>query len=376
MSLSSVLLLLAGFVLLVGGGEVLVRGAASLARTMGMSSLVVGLTVVSFATSGPELAVSAGAALSGSPGLAVGNVVGSNIANILLVIGVCAVVLPLAVTSHVVRTDIPVVIGLSLLTLVLALDGTVSTLDGTLLLALLAAYLAVTIVRSRRRPDDAPPAVPAGAGGAPTTTAAAPSRFRANRARSILLDVVLVAVGVALLVSGAQLLVRGATQVATSFGVSDLVIGLTVVAIGTSLPELATSIIAVRRDEGDLAVGNVVGSNIFNLGAVLGLSAVIAPGGIGVDPAAVRFDLPLMVAVALALLPVAFTGQLIRRWEGALFVALYVAYVVFLLLAASEHAALQPFSTAMLWFVLPVTAVWLLALAAYELGLRRGRREV
>jgi cation:H+ antiporter len=188
--------------------------------------------------------------------------------------------------------------------------------------------------------------------------------------------VVLVAVGVALLVVGAQLLVRGATQVATSLGVSDLVIGLTVVAVGTSLPELATSIIAVRRGEGDLAVGNIVGSNIFNIGAVLGLTAVIAPGGVGVDPAAVHLDLPLMIAAALALLPLAFTGQIIKRWEGALLVVLYLAYVAFVLLAAADHDAARPFSSAMLGFVLPVTAVWLVALAAYELGLRRGRRQV
>jgi cation:H+ antiporter len=378
-SLSSVLLLLAGFVLLVGGGEALVRGAASLARTMGMSALVVGLTVVSFATSSPELAVSAGAALSGSPGLAVGNVVGSNIANILLVLGLSALVVPLVVTSRVVRTDIPVMIALSVLALVLALDGTISTVDGVLLLALLVAYVVVTVVRSRRSRTDRPPPAAASdaapdSGGAGGTRA--PSRLRATRARSVLLDVALVVLGVALLVTGAQLLVRGATQIATTFGVSELVIGLTVVAVGTSLPELATSVIAVRRGEGDLAVGNIVGSNIFNIGAVLGLTAVISPGGIGVDPAAVHFDLPLMVAVALALLPVAFTGQVIKRWEGALLVTLYVAYVAFVLLAAADHDALQPFSTTMLWFVLPVTAVWLVALAAYELGLRRGRRQV
>nr|WP_216645324.1 calcium/sodium antiporter [Isoptericola halotolerans] len=365
------MLLLAGFVLLVGGGESLVRGAASLARTMGMSALVVGLTVVSFATSSPELAVSAGAALSGSPGLAIGNVVGSNIANILLVLGISAIVVPLAVTSRVVRTDIPVMIALSVLALVLALDGTISTVDGVVLLVLLVGYVVVTVLRSRRGWTDRPPAPEDTAGGQGAT-----SRFRTTRARSVLVDVVLVAVGVALLVTGAQLLVRAATEIATTFGVSELVIGLTVVAVGTSLPELATSIIAVRRGERDLAVGNIVGSNIFNIGAVLGLTAVISPGGIGVDPAAVHFDLPLMVAVALALLPVAFTGQIIKRWEGALFVALYLAYLTFVLLAATEHAALQPFSATMLWFVLPVTAVWLVALAAYELGLRRGRRQV
>ncbi|WP_402464140.1 calcium/sodium antiporter [Isoptericola aurantiacus] len=374
MSLTSVLLLLGGFVLLVAGGEALVRGAASLARAVGMSALVVGLTVVSFATSSPELAVSAGAALSGSAGLAVGNVVGSNIANILLVLGISALVVPLAVTSRLVRTDIPVMVGMSVLALLLALDGTLSTLDGVLLLGVLVTYLVVVTVRARRAaPSRSHP--PESRTGAPGTSAPR-SRRRATRARSIALDIALVAAGVALLVTGAQLLVDGATQIATAFGVSDLVIGLTVVAVGTSLPELATSIIAVTRGERDLAVGNIVGSNIFNIGAVLGLTAIVAPGGVGVDPAAVRFDLPLMVAVAVALVPVALTGQAIVRWEGALFVGLYVAYLAFVLLAATDHEALQPFSAAFFGFVLPVTGVWLVALAAYELGLRRGRRQV
>jgi cation:H+ antiporter len=372
MTLLTLVFFVLGLVALIVGAELLVRGASHLAAAAGVSALVIGLTVVAFGTSAPELAVSVASAYEGEAELAMGNVVGSNIANVLLVLGVCAIIVPLAVTSRVVRTDIPVMIGLSVLALALALDGTIGTVDGALLLTLLVAYVVVTIVRSRRGRADASDAAPAEA----AATGTAPSRFRATRARSILLDVVLVAVGVALLVVGAQLLVRGATQIATSFGVSDLVIGLTVVAVGTSLPELATSVIAVRRGEGDLAVGNIVGSNTFNIGAVLGLTAVVAPGGIDVDPAAVHFDLPLMVAVALALLPVAFTGQLIRRWEGALFVALYLAYVTFVLLAAAEHDATQPFGSAMLGFVLPVTAVWLVALAAYELGLRRGRREV
>lgn len=367
MSLTSVLLLLAGFVLLVGGGEALVRGAASLARTMGMSALVVGLTVVSFATSSPELAVSAGSALAGSPGLAVGNVVGSNIANILLVLGVAALVVPLAVTSRLVRTDIPVMVGLSVLTLVLALDGTISTTDGVLLLGLLAVYLVMTTIVARRE---------RGAADEPREQDGtdALARFRTTRARSIGVDAVLVAVGVGLLVLGAQLLVDGATQIASAFGVSDLVIGLTVVAVGTSLPELATSVIAVRRGERDMAVGNIVGSNIFNIGAVLGLTALIAPGGIEVDPAAVNVDLPIMVAVAVVLLPIAFTGQAIVRWEGGLFVVLYLVYLAYVLLAATDHDAQGPFGGAMFGFVLPVTAVWLVALVAYELGLRRGRR--
>ncbi|WP_278236720.1 calcium/sodium antiporter [Isoptericola sp. AK164] len=367
MSLVSVLLLLAGFVLLVGGGEALVRGAASLARTLGMSALVVGLTVVSFATSSPELAVSAGSALTGSPGLAVGNVVGSNIANILLVLGVAAIVVPLAVTHRLVRTDIPVMVGMSVLALVLSLDGTISTTDGVLLLGLLAAYLAVTTIVARRAQTDLP---------RETADDDSLARFRTSRARSVGIDVALVAVGVALLVVGARFLVDGATQIASAFGVSDLVIGLTVVAIGTSLPELATSVIAVRRGEQEMAVGNIVGSNIFNIGAVLGLTAVVAPGGIDVAPAAVNLDLPVMIAVALVLLPVAFTGQAVVRWEGVLFVVLYVTYLAYVLLAATDHDAQGPFGGAMFGFVLPVTGVWLVALAAYELGLRRGRRQV
>ena len=369
----STLLLIGGFVLLVAGGEALVRGAASLGRTVGLSSLVVGLTVVSFATSAPELAVSTGAALSGAPGLAVGNVVGSNIANILFVLGLTAVFGALIVRQQLVRADIPVMIGLSVLALLFALDGTISTIEGTVLLVLLLVYLTATIIYARRQqargqePDLAvEEVVDAGASGLM-------GRLRTTTARSVTTDVVLVAFGVGLLVAGAQMLVTAATDIATALGISELIVGLTVVAIGTSLPELATSVIAAVRGERDMAVGNLVGSNIFNIGAVLGLTAVIAPEGIEVERAAVVFDLPVMVAVALVLLPLAITGQAIARWEGYLLTGLYVAYVVYLVLAASRHAALEPFSAAMLWFVLPITALWIIALLGYEIGLRRGR---
>ncbi|NDL56321.1 calcium/sodium antiporter [Phytoactinopolyspora sp. XMNu-373] len=362
-------MLIAGFVLLVGGGESLVRGASSLARTIGMSSLVVGLTVVSFATSAPELAVSTGAALGGHPGLAVGNVVGSNIANILLVLGLSAVFVPLIVKSQIVRADIPVMVALSIGLLLLALDGHITRLDGTLLLAVVVIYVTITIVISRRRKLPIPMRHGPHTGGS-TQDAQAPTPQR----RSVPRDLLLVLVGVGLLVAGAQLLVRGASEVAAALGVSDLIIGLTVVAIGTSLPELATSVIAVIRGERDLAVGNIVGSNVFNIGAVLGITAIVAPDGIEVASAAIRFDLPIMIAVALALLPVAFTGQAVARWEGVLFFILYAAYIAFLLLQATDHAALEPFSAVMLWFVVPITASWLLLLAAYEIGLRRGRR--
>jgi cation:H+ antiporter len=305
----TVLLILGGLAVLVVGGEVLVRGATGLARAMGLSSLVVGLTVVAFATSAPELAVTVDAVLAGTPGLAVGNVVGSNIANVLLVLGLAALFLPLAVRSQLVRADIPVMVALSVVTLLLALDGGFSRLDGVVLFAALVAYLvvAVTVGRRRARGDD---------GSRTAQVGHADDGERDRTGRRVVVDLLLVAGGVGLLVVGARWLVRGATDVAATFGVSDLVIGLTVVAVGTSLPEIATSVIAA-----------------------------------------------------------AFTGFTVARWEGALFVAYYVAYAAYVLLDATGHDALKPYSEVMLGFVVPITVVWLGLLVAYEIGVRRGRRE-
>ena len=358
MDLLTALTLAVGLVLLVAGGELLVRGGSGLGRALGLSPLIVGLTIVAAATSAPELAVSLDATLSGAPGLAVGNVVGSNIVNILLVLGLAAVVLPVAVRSQLVRIDVPVMVAMSVLLLVLALDGSVGRLEGGLLVALLVVYVTWIVVVGRRAGVDDP-----------SPQAAPPVAPRP------LVDVVLVVVGVALLVLGARLLVAAATDVAAAFGVSDLVIGLTVVAVGTSLPELATSIIAALRGERELAIGNVVGSNIFNITAVMGLTAAIAPGGVPVQAAALRFDLPVMVAVAVALVPVVFTGFTIARWEAGVFLAYYVAYVAYLLLAAADHDALPAYSTVMLGFVVPITVLTLAVLVAYEIGLRRGRRQ-
>lgn len=379
----TLLLLLGGFVLLVGGGEALVRGAASLGRTVGLSSLIIGLTVVSSATSAPELAVSTGAALSGSPGLALGNVVGSNIANILFVMGLTAIFGALVVKVQLIKADIPIMIGFSVIALLMALDGGISTLEGSILVGLLVVYLAVTVVLARRQTRrekteaeaegdqaellDVDRAV--GGGSVKLTKS-----LRTTKLRSVVVDMVLLAVGIALLVIGAQMLVSAASTIALSLGVSDLIIGLTIVAIGTSLPELATSVIAALRGERDMAVGNLVGSNIFNIGAVLGLTAIISPAGVEVASAAVNFDLPVMIAAALVLLPLAFTSQAIGRLEGLVLVALYSAYVVYLVLYAAGHSALQPFSSAMLWFVLPITALWITALVGYEVGVLRTRR--
>ena len=349
--------ILIGLVLLVGGGELLVRGAAGLAARIGMSPLVVGLTVVAFATSAPELAVTLGAVLSGEPGLAVGNVVGSNIANVLMILGASALILPLVVKLQLVRVDIPFMAAFSVLFFLLALDGGLSRVDGLILFVLLILYISVAIILSKRegRADDV-----AGPGASIATRSAgragetvgkstdtmteAMAAETAVKGGSIGRDLVNLLIGVTLLVVGANILVKGATGIATAFGVSDIVVGLTVVAVGTSLPELATSIVAVRRGQRDLAVGNVVGSNIFNIGAVAGLAGIISPTGLPVPGSALALDIPLMIATALVLLPLAFTGKVIRRWEGALLLGLYVAYLIYTVLIASEHPLRQGFS--------------------------------
>jgi cation:H+ antiporter len=355
-------LVVGGLILLVAGGEALVRGASTLAVRAGISPLVVGLVVVSAATSAPELAVTVGAVLSGEPDIALGNVVGSNIANILLILGISALVLPLVIKRQIVRFDQPVMLGMSILLVVVSLDGEIGLLDGVLLLAGLIVHAVMSIVIGRRE-------VAAGVEGAGTAPIPVP-----GKPVPLWLAVTLLIVGIGLLVLGAQFLVDGAVSIATGLGVSSLVVGLTVVAIGTSLPELATSIIAVRRGERDMAVGNIVGSNIFNIGMVLGLPAIIFGQGIPVPAAAIALDLPLMVAAAIALVPIAFTGFVIARWEGGLFVALYVAYTLYLILASTQHAALDGFTDVMLWFVLPLIALTLVVFTAFEVGVIRGRR--
>ncbi|MHA7142412.1 calcium/sodium antiporter [Arthrobacter sp. Sr33] len=365
-----------GLMLLVLGGEFLVRGASSLARRAGISALVVGLTVVSAATSAPELAVTIGAVIRDEPGLAVGNVVGSNIVNVLLILGISALILPIAVKQRLVRFDLPLMVGLSAGLLLLSLDGSISALDGLLLFSVVVVHTVMTILVSRREVKSlhTTPNLHNTPTTADSTKEQAEEKETVVRADSFVRSLLLVLLGVALLVAGASLLVDGAVSIASSLGVSSLVVGLTVVAVGTSLPELATSIIAVWRGERDLAVGNVVGSNIFNIGVVLGLPALISLEGITVATAAVAFDMPVMLAASVALLPIAFTGFAVARWEGILFVGLYLAYTGYVVLAATAHDALGGFTAAMAWFVLPLIAVTLISFTSFEVGLHKGRK--
>jgi len=344
----SLLWFVLGLVALVVGAEALVRGASRLALSFGISPLVVGLTVVAFGTSSPEMAVSVQSALSGQVDLAIGNVVGSNVFNVLFILGVSALIVPLLVHQQLVRQEVPLMIGASLLVWGLAADGGIGRWDGALLAGLLVAYTLFVIRQSRREDRSVRDEYAEGMPG----DGSAWDRHWA-------VQVLLVAAGLGLLVLGADWLVEAAIAFARAFGVSELVIGLTIVAAGTSLPEVATSILAAVRGERDIAVGNVVGSNIFNLLGVLGVSALVAPTGLAVAPAVLSFDLLVMTAVAVACLPVFFTGNRIDRWEGLVFLAYYVAYTVYLILRATEHDALATFSLAMGTFVLPLTVVTL-----------------
>lgn len=358
---------LLGLAVLLAGGEILVRGASRLARALGVPSLIVGLTVVAFATSAPEGAVSIQAALRGTPGVALGNVLGSNAFNILVVLGISSLLYPMRVERQLIRLDVPTLIGASLLVLVLALDGNLTGTDGIVLLVVGVVYVIVLVSLARRQfaasLGDAPEP-PSGseeeAGGKRARgpgPADAPGGPPLRGLRYRVTDVGLMLLGLAGLVGGADFLVDGSVAIARGLGASELVIGLTLVAAGTSLPEAATSVVASLRGERAMAVGNVVGSNLFNLFFVLGGSAALAPAGIGVPPGALTFDIPVMVAVALACFPIFFTSRTIGRWEGSLFLLYYVIYVGLLILDASDHDTRNMVLEAILQFVLPLTII-------------------
>lgn len=345
MEISHILLMAIGLALLTGGAELLVRGASRLAAYAGISPLVIGLTVVAYGTSAPELAVSFTSALAGQSDIAFGNVVGSNTFNVLFILGICALIQPLKVSMQLVRLDVPIMVVTSLAIAIMSLDGRINRTDGVVLVTAIVAYTVFSIVKSRKESLSVRREYAHEFGAKPRSP------------DQVGVCVFQVLIGLAMLVAGSRWLVEGAVAFARLMGISELVIGLTIIAAGTSLPEVATSIIATVRGERDIAVGNIVGSNIFNILSVLGFSALVAPDGVIVSRAALVYDLPVMLAVSVACLPVFFTGASIARWEGAVFLGYYVFYTLQLIARATGSQGTLTFLTMAGFIIVPATVV-------------------
>jgi cation:H+ antiporter len=360
MDITTLILFLVGLVLLLAGAEVLLRGATRLAAALGISPLVIGLTVVAFGTSSPELAVTLQSTWAGQSDIALGNVVGSNICNVLLIMGLCAMCAPLVVSLKLIRLDVPLMIGLSFLMLFMGLDGQISQFEGAILFMGIIIYTAWSIHQSRKESRKVKAEYAQEYGPEPDQSS-----------RQMVGYFVLVVLGLFLLTIGANWLVDGATTLARALGVSELIIGLTIISVGTSLPEIAASVVASLRGERDIAVGNVIGSNIFNILSVLGLTSLLSPGGVTVPPVALQFDIPVMIAVAVACLPIFLNGHKIARWEGGLLFGYYLAYTSYLILKATENSILPAFASAMVYFVIPLTVTTLLILLAHTMRTNR-----
>lgn len=311
--MTDALLVLLGIGLLYGGGEALVRGAVQLARAVGLSPLVIGLTVVSFGTSCPELASTLAATLHDAPAVAFGNVVGSNIANIGLILGLTGLIWPVATSARILRREIPFMLLASGLLFPLAVDGRIGRVEGLVLFALLVGFLSYLIWGVR----DAEPAI----------HQEFESEF-GSKPRGPWASIGLVVLGLALLLLGAQSLIQGGLAIARSFGVSERIIGLSLVALGTSLPELAASIVAALKKEGDIVLGNIIGSNIFNILGILGITALVRP--VEIDWLSSWPDLVVMLALSALIWPFLTTRRKLERWEGFLLLGGYVLYMVVL----------------------------------------------
>ena len=315
---ANVMWFLAGLAALVVGAEVMVRGGAKVASRFGISPIVVGLTVVSIGTSAPELAVGVVAAVEDNGALAVGNIAGTNVVNLLLVLGLSALLAPLALEMRTLRFELPVMAGAAILLWLLAFDGVLSRLDGFVLAVGAVVYTVAVVRAARRESRDAT---------AEFTDAYSESEASGRTA----VHVVMMLAGIAIIVLGAERLVDAAVGMAREFGVSDALIGLTVVAIGTSAPELVTTIVSTVRGERDIAVGNLLGSSIYNILLILGVTCLVPAHGLALPPELVRIDIPIMVAVAVACIPIFISGRRVSRVEGGAMVAAYLAYLAFLL---------------------------------------------
>ena len=358
---SSILLFLAGLVVLIIGAELLVRGASRLAAAFGVSPLVIGLTIVAIGTASPEIAVSLKAALNGQGDLTLGNVLGSNIFNILFILGMTALVAPIVIAEQLIRKDAPIMLGVSLLAFALAWNGTLGWFDGLILLVLMVVYVGFALRQSRAETRDVQ-----------DEYAREYAEKEPRSRKNFLVNLLFIIIGLGLLVLGSNWLVDSAVVIARALGVSELVIGLTIVAAGTSLPEVATSVIAALKGESDIAVGNAVGSNIFNLLGVLGLGALLAPGGISVAEQVLRLDFPVMVFVALVCLPVFYIDNRISRLEGGLLLSYYVLYIAYITVQASNSSALSVLNLVVVFFT-PLTFIALVVFAVRSMRARKAR---
>ncbi|MCB0355680.1 MAG: calcium/sodium antiporter [Bdellovibrionales bacterium] len=313
--IESVLFVFLGLTLLVTGGELLVRSASKIANTLGISPLVIGLTIVAYGTSAPELGVSLFAAIQGSPEIALANVVGSNIFNIGLILGLCSLIAPLTVHLQLIKFEVPIMILVSVLSYLFCLDGKLGRTEGVSLF-LGAVFYTSWLVRASKKES---------AKNRNKIVSAVADR----KVEGLFKDSSFILLALVVLIAGSKLLVNGAVDLAKLLGVSDSLIGLTIVAAGTSLPEVATSVMATVRGKTDIAIGNVIGSNIFNILFILGLSSSIN-SGLKVDPSIIQFDLLFMVGLAVICLPFLMTAKRLVWWEGTVLLGGYFAYIVFL----------------------------------------------
>lgn len=354
------LTLVAGLILLVVGAEFLVKGASTIAAVLRIPPLIIGLTIVAYGTSAPEMSVSILSTLAGQGDLAMGNVLGSNVCNILLVLGLSALVAPLIVTKQIIRSDVPIMIGVSLLLLMFCLDGKLGRVDSFILFVGGIVYTLSLIYQSRKQ-------------GAEQDEFTEEYSFTGSVTPFFWLKhFVFIIGGSALLILGSRWLVNSAVTIARGFQVSELLIGLTIVAFGTSLPELATSVVASFRGERDIAVGNVLGSNIFNILAVLGIAGIVAPAGIEASQRIIQFNMPVAIAVACACLPIFYSGKQIDRVEGFLFLFYYLAYNGYLILEALRHPLLSTYAHIMIVAVV-VTAIYVVTIAIKEKLTRKSK---
>lgn len=335
--------LVAGLVLLVVGADLLVKGAARLAGSFGIPALVIGLTVVAFGTSAPELAVSVKAAYAGQAELAIANVVGSNIFNVLFILGAAAMISPLIISRQLIRQDVPIMVLISVVALLMTLDGNISRLEAGILFAGLLSYTWFLFRQGKAK-------------GADTVDEEVEAMLKSNT--PAWQNVLLVVGGLILLVLGARWLVESAIEIARAWGVNEAVIGLTIVAAGTSLPEVVTSIVATIRGERDIAVGNVVGSNIFNILCVLGLSGLVSPIPLIAGEQMAMVDIPVMVGVAVLCVPLFFIGSVLNRMEGLLFMLLYIAYTWYLVAMALKESYLPDLQQGILYGLLPAVVLF------------------